>query len=108
MRNRTWLATSGLIGVAVMVCLTACTSPGDLSIENNGPTEVTVLIGDERTTVSAGGGTVFLDYGCSPGDVTVEFPAARTVVVSGPVCPDKRIVVGDGEVELRPAAMDDA
>ena len=108
MSNRTRLATGGLIAVAMTVSLTACTSRGDLSIENNGPTDVTVLIGDERTTVSAGGGTVFLDYGCSPGDVTVEFPGARTVVVSGPVCPDQRIVVGDGEVVLRPAATDGA
>jgi hypothetical protein len=108
MSSRTRLATGGLIAAAVLVSMTACTSPGDLSIENNGPTDVTVLIGDEKDTVSSGGGVVLLGYGCSPGDVTVEFPAARTVVVSGPVCPDQRIVIGDGEVVLRSTTADDA
>src|SRR3954454_21509680 len=108
MSGRTWLAASGLVAVAVTVGLTGCTSPGNLSVENNGPTDVTVVVGDERATASAGGGVVLLDYGCSPGDVTVEFPASHTVVVPGPVCPDQRIVIGDGEVVLRATATDDS
>src|SRR3954452_8124948 len=108
MSGKIWLATSGLVAVGVTASLTACTSPGNVSIENNGPTDVTVVIGDEESTVSADGGIVLLDYGCTPGDGTVEFPASHTVVVPGPVCPDERIVIGDGEVVLRAVAADDA
>jgi hypothetical protein len=107
MSGRTWLATGGLITVALTAALTACSSPGDLSISNESPTDVTVLTGDEEITVSAWGGAALLDYGCTPGDVTVEFTSGQVVVVSGPVCPEQRIVVRDGKVELQPAAAND-
>lgn len=100
------LALGGsLIGVLLMVTLTACNDDGDLSISNNGPTDVTVDTGDEEeTTVDAGGGAVLLDYGCTPGDVTVKFTADQEVVLAGPVCPDQQIVIGDGTARLEPAS----
>jgi hypothetical protein len=84
--------------------LSACSTAGDLSVRNESLTDVTVSLGDERAEVTAGGGVAFLDYGCTPGDVTVEFPSGRSVVVPGPVCPEQEIVVRDGAVELEPAA----
>lgn len=95
------------MGAILAVTLTACSYPGDLSIVNEGPGEVTVLTGDEEVVVDAGGGTVLLDYGCTPGDVTVEFGADPEVVLPGPVCPEQQIVIGDGAATLQPAAKDD-
>lgn len=103
MRGRSWLATSGLIIVALTATLTACSSPGDLTIRNEGPTDVTVSTGEDEVTVSAWGGAAILDSGCTPGDVTVDFTSGEAVVVSGPVCPEQQIVVRDGKVKLQPA-----
>ncbi|WP_139315871.1 hypothetical protein [Cellulosimicrobium sp. CUA-896] len=64
---------------------------------------MTVLIGDEKLQIDESGGTVLLDYGCTPGDVTVELEAGDVVVVDGPVCPDEEILIRDGEVTLEPA-----
>ena len=107
MGGRRWLVIGGLITVALAATLTTCSRPGDLAIRNESPTDVTVLTGDEEVTVSAGGGAAILHYGCTPGDVTVEFTSGQVVVVSGPVCPEQRIVVRDGKVELQPASAND-
>lgn len=103
MRNPHRAALHGLTGVVLAVGLTACSDAGDLSIVNNGPDAVTVATGDEDVTVDADGGTVLLDYGCTPGDVTVTFPTGATTVLPGPICPDQEIVVGDGTASLHPA-----
>lgn len=103
MSGRMRLAAGALVTVILTAALTACSDPGDLAIMNEGPEEVTVLTGDEETTVDVGGGAVILDYGCTPGDVTVEFASGQVVVVPGPVCPEQQIVIRDGDVELEPA-----
>jgi hypothetical protein len=104
MGRRPWLVTGGLITVALAATLTTCSRPGDLAIDNRSPTDVTVLTGDEKLTVSGWGGVVMHRYGCTPGDVTVKFTSSQVVVVSGPVCPEQQIVVHDGKVELQPAS----
>jgi ABC-type Fe3+-hydroxamate transport system substrate-binding protein len=97
-------ATGSLIGAFLAVTLAACSDRGDLSIENNSPNEVVVVIGNEEITVDAGGGAALLDYGCTPGDITVRFASDPEVMLSGPVCPAQRVVVGDGTATLRPVA----
>ena len=106
MRRRASRVVGVVVAAVVAATLTACADAGDLSIVNDSPTDVIVRTGDEEDTVSAEGGVVLLDYGCTPGDVTVEFPSGRSVVVPGPVCPEQTIVIGDGTAELRPAARD--
>ena len=100
------VVVGAIIAGALCATLAACADAGDLSIVNNSSTDVTVRAGGDEAdeTVSAWGGVVFLDYGCTPGDVTVEFPSGRSVVVPGPVCPDQTIVIDDGTVELEPTA----
>jgi hypothetical protein len=100
---RPWLVTGGLITVALAATLTTCSRPGDLAINNRTPADVTILTGDEELKVSGWGGVVMHHYGCTPGDVTVEFTSGKVVLVSGPVCPEQQIVVYDGKVELQPA-----
>ena len=90
--------------MAMTAALAACSDAGDLAFSNDGPDDVTVATGDEEIAVSADGGVVLLDYGCTPGDVTVEFPSGEVVVVPGPVCPEQQIVIRDGKVELEPAS----
>jgi hypothetical protein len=103
MGRRLWLVTGGLISVGLAATLIAHKIPGDLAVSNKSPADVTVVFGNEKDTVSAGGGVSFLDYGCTPGDVTVKFTSGKVVVVPGPVCPEQQIVVYDGKVELQPA-----
>ena len=107
MRGRTWRVVGVVVAGVLTATLTGCSDDGDLSIVNDSPTDVTVRTGDDEETVSAWGGVVFLEYGCTPGDVTVEFPSGRSVVVPGPVCPGQEIVIGDGTVDLEPAAAHD-
>lgn len=97
------LVRSGFIILAVTATLTACTGRGDLNISNESSTDVTVSTGDEVFTVAALGGASILGSGCTQGDVIVEFRSGQKVAVSGPVCPEKQLVVLDGKVELRPA-----
>lgn len=92
-----------LIGATVIVALTACSDAGDLSVINNGPSDITVDMGDEQVAVEADGGAVLLDYGCTPGDVTITFATGSETVLSGPVCPEQEIVVDDGTASLQPA-----
>ena len=96
------MALGGLVVVLVAASLSGCGDEGDLSVVNDGPTDVTVTLGDEQATVTAGGGVDFLDYGCTPGDVTVEFPSGLSVVAPGPVCPEQEVVIGDDTVEVVP------
>jgi hypothetical protein len=103
MSSGTRRASGGLIAVLVVVTLTACRGHGDLAISNDGPGDVTVVIGDELIVVSSSGGAALLNYGCTPGDVTVRFASGHAVVLPGPVCPDQQIVVRDGMAMLRPA-----
>ena len=103
MRHWNGLAGSGLILMAVAATLTACSGLGDLNISNESSTAVTVSTGDEVFTVAAWGGASILGSGCIPGDVIVEFTSGQKVTVSGPVCPEKRLVVLEGKVELRPS-----
>ena len=104
MRSRRGRVVAVVIAGLLGATLTACADAGDLSIVNNSSTDVTVRTGDDEETVTAGGGVVFLDYGCTPGEVTIEFPSGPSVVVPGPVCPEQTIVIGDGTVELEPTA----
>jgi hypothetical protein len=104
MGRRLWLVTGGLVTVALAATLTTCSRPGDLTFRNESLTDVTVLMGDQKETVSAGGGFTIIHYGCTPGDVTVKFTSGQVVVVPGPVCPEQQIVVHDGKVELQPAS----
>ena len=104
MGRRPWLVTGGLITVALAATLITHKIPGDLAFRNESTTDVTVLTGDEELTISAGGGASILDYGCTPGDVTVNFTSGQVVVVPGPVCPEQQIVVYDGKVDLQPAS----
>ena len=104
MGRRLWLVTGGLITVALAATLVTHKIPGDLTFRNESRTDVTVLTGDEQFTISAGGGVSILDYGCTPGDVTVKFTSGQVVVVPGPVCPEQQIVVYDGKVDLQPAS----
>ncbi len=101
MRHWNGLAGSGLILMAVAATLTACSGLGDLNISNESSTDVTVSTGDEVITVAAWGAASILGSGCTPGDVIVELDSGQKVTVSGPVCPEKQLVVLDGKVELR-------
>lgn len=90
-----------MIAAAPLV-LVGCGSGGDLSIVNNSSGHVAVDLGDERVEdVGPDGGAVVLDYGCTPGDVTVERESGDAVSIDGPVCPETEIVVEDDRVRLR-------
>lgn len=105
MRGRAWLVVGGLITVTLAVASATYSDAGDLAISNESSAEVTVETGDTVAMVPAMGGTVFLDYGCTPGDVTVRFTSGPAVVVPGPVCPPQQIVVRrDGKVERQTAS----
>lgn len=95
------LLGSGLLVVALGVVLTGC-SPGDLTFSNESPSAVTVSTGDEEYAIEGWGGVSVLGSGCSQGDITVGFESGKTVVVDGPVCPDERLVIGEGTVDLQP------
>lgn len=101
MKIGSWSAQYGLLAVALCAGLTAC-SPGDLSFSNEGPTDVTIRTGEETFSVSADGGVLLLGSGCRDADITVEFPSGPQVVVPGPVCPDERVVIRDGRVDVVP------
>jgi len=104
MGRRLWLVIGGLITVVLAATVITPKIPGDLTFRNESRTDVTVLTGDEELTITAGGGASILDYGCTPGDVTVRFTSGQAVVVSGPVCPEQQIVVYDGKVKLQTAS----
>ena len=95
------LVKSGLLLAVLTAALTACSS-GDLAFSNEGSEDVTVSTGDREFTVTADGGVILLDFGCSPGGIDVEFPSGDTVVVAGPVCPEEQVLIRDGRVDLQP------
>ncbi|MCB7135541.1 hypothetical protein [Cellulosimicrobium marinum] len=104
MNARAPRVSGGLAAAALVAGLAAC-SAGSLSVLNESDTDVVVSTGDEEFDAPGWGGAALLDYGCSPGDVTVEFATGEEVVVRGPVCPDEEIVISaDGDVELRPTS----
>lgn len=103
MSARTRLKVEGLIGTVLASVVAGCSNPGDLSITNGGQEDVVVRTGDEDVAVSASGGAVVLGYGCTPGDVTVQFASGRSTVLPGPVCPDQQIIIGDETASLWPA-----
>ncbi|MCO7274478.1 hypothetical protein NHH00_15045 [Cellulosimicrobium cellulans] len=96
------------VAVVVGAVLSACDGGGDLEVANDSRGDVVVRTGDEEAEVTADGGVVLLDYGCTPGDVTVVRASGAEEVVDGPVCPDEKIVVRDDEVVLVPVAADDS
>jgi hypothetical protein len=98
------LAAGALVAALLATTMTACRGKGDLAISNDGPGDVTVLIEGQEVVVPSSGGATLLNYGCTPGDVTVRFASGRAVVLPGPVCPDQRIAVRDGTAVLRPAS----
>ena len=84
--------------------LSGCGDAGQLDFRNATDQRVTVSTGDESAVVDGYGGVVFLDYGCTPGDVVVEFDDGTSVSLDGPVCPPSGIVIHDGYAEVVGAA----
>lgn len=103
MRRRARLTLGHLVAVTLVGTTATCSGTGDLSIQNESSTDVTVVIGEDRTDVTADGGVVLLDNGCTDGDVTVEYPEGRSLVVPGPVCPEDQVVIRDDAVDIEPA-----
>lgn len=94
------ISTVLLVG-GLAVILTACAQDGDLLVQNDSDLPVHVDFGDETTEVTPTGGAAMLDYGCSPGDVTIEVDDTSTIV-PGPVCPPDSILIrANGSVTLR-------
>lgn len=92
-----------LVGAATAMTLSACTHAGDLSIQNDGPEDISVDTGEREFEVDGYGGIILLKNGCTPGDVTITFATGAKVVISGPVCPENEIIVGEGTANLRPS-----
>ncbi len=107
MNRATRFALGSLSSAFLAATLTGCSDRGALNIVNDGPRDVTVMTGDNDVIVDADGGAAILDYGCTPGDVTVEFAPGSQVVLPGPVCPDQWIVIGAGTATLQPASAGD-
>ncbi|WP_336724157.1 hypothetical protein [Cellulosimicrobium cellulans] len=103
--GRAWTVAVAVVGVGAV--LSACDGGGDLEVANDSGEAVTVRTGDEESEVDGGGGVVLLDYGCTPGDVTVVRASGAEEVVDGPVCPDEKIVIHADEVVLVPVDVDD-
>jgi hypothetical protein len=100
--SRTRGRFDGVVGGAVLVvALAGCGGGGDLSFRNEGAEDVSVVANGETSAVEAGGGMVILGAGCTDGDVLVTFPSGRTVTLTGPVCPDREVVIHDEQVDLR-------
>ncbi|WP_426309179.1 hypothetical protein [Cellulosimicrobium sp. E-16] len=103
--GRAWVVAVAVVCVGAV--LSACDGGGDLEVANDSGGDVIVRTGDEEAEVTADGGVVLLDYGCTPAAVTVVRVSGAEEVVDGPVCPDQRIVVRDDEVVLVPVVADD-
>ena len=99
----TRLALVSLISAFLGANLTGCSDRGDLNIINDGPSAVAVRTGDIEVIVDANGGAALLGYGCTVGDVTVDFAPGSQVVLPGPVCPDQWVVIRASTATLQPA-----
>ncbi|GIG55206.1 hypothetical protein [Demequina activiva] len=75
------------------VLLAGCSDSGDLAITNDSGVAVEVSTGDDLTSIGPYGGVVLLEYGCTPGDVTLTFADDAQVIVPGPVCPPDSIAI---------------
>jgi hypothetical protein len=95
------LRTAALWAVtaATAATLVGCAGPGDLNVQNDGETDVTVSVAGEHLKVDAGGGGAILGTGCVR-DVVVEVPNSDAVTLAGPICPKDRIWIHDGRVEV--------
>ncbi|MET4061014.1 hypothetical protein ABIB35_002572 [Arthrobacter sp. UYP6] len=102
MRQVKQLGGSVLFVMSLAAALTACTPTGDLAFSNEGPDEVRVSTGNQDFTVDPDGGVQILGYGCTEGDIRVEFASGQEVVITEQVCPDQQIVIQDGTVDLEP------
>lgn len=103
MRHGKQFGTNALLALALAAALTGCTSDGDLKFSNEGPDDVTVSTGDQEFTVDADGGVHILGYGCTQGDIIVQFASGQEVVLTERVCPDEQVVIRDGAVDLEPS-----
>ena len=85
----------GLAGLA------GCGSDGTITVENNGPTAVTVAFGDDDVNeVGPTGGFVVLTDDCLQGPIVVTFKSGRVVELAGTACPGQRLIVRDDSAEL--------
>ncbi|WP_062312484.1 hypothetical protein [Demequina rhizosphaerae] len=86
--------------VLAVVALAGCTDAGGLEITNETDARIEVNVDDDVTYVEANGGIIYLDLGCTDGDVVVTLEDGTVLTVGGPVCPPDRIVVRKGGAEL--------
>ncbi|WP_062298005.1 hypothetical protein [Demequina maris] len=96
-----------LATVLAAVALAGCTDAGGLEITNETDARIEVDVDDDVTYVEANGGVIYLDLGCTDGDVTVTLEDGTVLTVGGPVCPPDRIVVRKGGAELVTPDADD-
>ncbi|NAZ81896.1 hypothetical protein GTR02_08695 [Kineococcus sp. R8] len=96
-----WRRLTILVTAAVAFAMAGCGEDGDLTLRNDGPDDVSVVWEEGSFSVQAGGGVQILDSGCTDEDVVVTFPSGKVVTVTGPVCPDRVIVIEDDDLELR-------
>ncbi|WP_432573481.1 hypothetical protein [Kineococcus sp. SYSU DK005] len=96
------MSTGVLVAVAALVLTVGgCGEGGDLTFHNDGPNDISVLWDEGTLPIDAGGGMQILGSGCTEGDVVITFSSGGTRTLTGSVCPDRVIVIGDGEVDLR-------
>ncbi len=89
-----------MVAALAVVALAGCTDAGGLEITNETDARIEVNVDDDVTYVEANGGVVYLDLGCTDGDVVVTLEDDTVLTVAGPVCPPDRIVVRNGAAEL--------
>ena len=107
MKVRAGQAAGLALAVLAVAALSACGSKGNLSFENGGPGTVVVDLGDqEPSAIDANGGVSYLDYDCTPGDVTIRFEDGSSTVLPGPICSDKRVFIKDGAATIKPVPKD--
>jgi len=104
MKVRAGRAAGLALAVLAVAALSACASKGKLSFENGGPGTVVVELGDqEPSVIDTHGGVSYLDYDCTPGDVTIRFEDGSSTVIPGPLCSDKQVFIKDGAATVKPA-----
>ncbi|WP_024285086.1 hypothetical protein [Cellulomonas sp. KRMCY2] len=103
MNERARSIARAVVAVATVAILTSCSGGDDLTVQNDGDDAVTVEIGEETLDVPASSAVSLLDYGCSPGDVTVRFGSGEMTVLDGPICPPDTIMIRGGEATVRSA-----